>query len=86
LDEEEEEAGEKEGRAESRVKSSRDAGSEGEVILSPVVVLVVVSVVVISSDCRVGRLGVDLLWKRDGTCTCRPLLCGGICLSLFCFL
>jgi len=81
-------------RLASREKSSRDAGSEGEYVMSgdacPARLLVVVSSVSLSlvfwNDRDVGRFGVDLDWKpegagaglRGGTGWPFPLLWGGI--------
>ena len=81
-----------ESEAGSREKSSREAGSEGEVIMSGEKVgsvdeVVEASVVVETVTLllvrlrRVGRFGVDFDWKPEGTgggLRCLPLLCGGI--------
>lgn len=91
------EPGEREGRAESRAKSSIEAASEGDVMLSPEMSEEVAVAWVswwllrrVSSVFSVGRLGVDLLWKPDGTGRGFerrgfggvPLLCGGMLLLL----
>lgn len=73
---------------ESREKSSREAGSDGDVMMSgdlcsreavPEAAFEVPDVLDASRDLRVGRLGVDLDWKPLGTGReVLPLLCGGI--------
>ena len=82
------EAGERDGGSteESTETSSREAGSEGEVTMSGEPTWprcsVRSGVFAVSSECSVGRLGVDFDWKPAGGCggclNWSPLLCGGI--------
>lgn len=83
---------------ESREKSSMDAGSEGEVMMSGEACSDVVKVallfsesalLVVLKDRSVGKLGVDLDWKPAGAGEGLrgwplPLLCGGIVLCEQC--